>query len=494
MKWFEKTMLRILCVYLLICVADVLSVSIAFAACNHENEIMVDRQTYEQIPGNSKYHNMISWMHGFCPDCDTVTWGEERWMTNETEHNFSGNTCFLCGYTKGCSHNNSWPRISFSVGSKKDSDTHYIIGSGWYQCSDCGAHLDSIYMEQDAPHEFVNGVCECGYRKPSSSSGCTHNSTKRATGNKTYEPIEGNDTHHNVVTPYNTVCNSCGKTISTDKKIETALHSLSGNKCTVCGYSKSGGRVDQWNPSATATPYTSRSYTSSEIEISMYKGIATLSWSDTGNNGPYDVYWEMDSYECTDQVCYAEYSVRGKQLDVYGMIPGQNYYIEIYGENDFSIIETVRVPSASSFVDGRLKDSSIKTTIEYRYRPNDDTEYKSAKPLDNLKSTTMENGIPDGKRYGIRYTIRLPQLATTRYFETKKVFRAPNGFYMAEYNGEVEYSDFNNSSGSTRYWYCCGEEFFEELLDCCGYIPTGVYYVDLYWDGMLVNTNSFRVY
>lgn len=65
---------------------------------------------------------------------------------------------------------------------------------------------------------------------------------------------------------------------------------------------------------------------------------------------------------------------------------------------------------------------------------------------------------------------------------------------LAEYNGDITYSDFNNSaSGSYYYWYCCGENFFRQLLNVNGSIPAGKYYVDLYWDGMFVKTQSFEV-
>ena len=75
-----------------------------------------------------------------------------------------------------------------------------------------------------------------------------------------------------------------------------------------------------------------------------------------------------------------------------------------------------------------------------------------------------------------------------------KVFRAPNGFKLAENHGEITYNDFNNNKGgSYYYWYCSGETFFQRLLSTCGTIPAGTYYVDLYWDGMFVQSKSFVV-
>ena len=273
MKRLCKFTAFLLCACLLLCGSGT-----AFAACNHDNVDMLDRHTYTQIPGNSQYHNMITWMNWYCHDCNTYPWPEERWMTNETEHVFSGNTCYLCGYTKACSHSSTWPRIDFSVGGKKDDKLHYILGTGWQECSDCGAHLESIYMEQDAPHEFVNGVCECGYRQNNSASSCSHSSTKQVTGTKSYEWIAGNDSYHNVITPYSTMCSACGKTITSDQKKETALHSFSGNQCSVCGYRKSAGTTSS-GTNSTSTNFSPASSSASD----SYRQCPSCGWK-TDNN------------------------------------------------------------------------------------------------------------------------------------------------------------------------------------------------------------------
>jgi hypothetical protein len=196
----------------------------------------------------------------------------------------------------------------------------------------------------------------------------------------------------------------------------------------------------------------------------------------------------------TKQYTYKITGISGKSRTVYDVIPGQRYKVVVKDKNGNSSSATVSIPKASDFSDGKLKQTSVSITIEGRYRPSNSTDYKNAQQV-TLIAKNMTNGIRNkGYQFGVRYQINFPQLASTRTFNTMKVFRAPNGFQLAENNGEVTYSDFNNyAGGSYCYWYCSGEEFFRQLLNLNGSIPAGKYYVDLYWDGMFVKTQSFEV-
>ena len=107
-----------------------------------------------------------------------------------------------------CSHPNTWPRIGFSVGGPKDSYSHYVYGNGWYECSDCGAHVEPIYLEQEAAHVFnSSGKCtDCGYQKAS----CSHEFQEISSSRYTYKQISGNSAKHMLTCYVTWSCPDCG--------------------------------------------------------------------------------------------------------------------------------------------------------------------------------------------------------------------------------------------------------------------------------------------
>ena len=50
-----------------------------------------------------------------------------------------------------------------------------------------------------------------------------------------------------------------------------------------------------------------------------------------------------------------------------------------------------------------------------------------------------------------------------------------------------------NGGTQTLWFYLTGERFFKYLYRNTGTIPAGDYRVDLFWDGMWVNTSTFKV-
>ena len=339
-------------------------------------------------------------------------------------------------------------------------------------------------------HSFnSNGKCTtCGYQKSSSS--CSHSRTKEVVTDKKYEIIEGNDRQHSVVTHYNKVCTQCNKTISDDKKTQVAAHTFSGNTCTVCGYSKAGSATRR--PTATATPRpsntSSRGSNSSAITFDSYvqadDGVYTISWHGSLVT-PYKIVYTPSS----GGEVLSNSSVYGNSYTTKWMIPGMEYTITLTDATGVTVTGTVNVPRAESFRDGNLTANKIEILISPRYtKPG-----YAPVHVQSFNASTMEANMTNkGWTYGLFYRINLSSFTGDRTYLQTVVFRAPNGYnYMWTASTQTYYY-----GGSDMYWRwkIMGEDFFEELLDEFDRIPTGKYYVDLYWDGMLVDSSSFQVY
>ncbi|MGN0762819.1 MAG: hypothetical protein ACI4MK_05505 [Aristaeellaceae bacterium] len=256
---------------------------------------------------------------------------------------------------------------------------------------------------------------------------------------------------------------------------------------------------------APATPKTTSGSTSSRTfdinpGITADSGRFTITWEDSANAAPYQLKYQYVDESATATQCnfWASTSEKdsttsSKSYTFLYLIPGKTYKFTVTDCNGAKTSRVMTLPTPSSFVDGKLKASSIKVSLEYRYMESG-MSYQDAKSLSRLNATEMMTNMTNsGHRYGLYYRINLPQLATSREFFTSIVFYAPNGFAEAETAGDVSYSSFNNASGSYRYWYCAGASFFDHLYEKNGIIPTGTYRVELYWDGMLVNTTTFTV-
>lgn len=256
---------------------------------------------------------------------------------------------------------------------------------------------------------------------------------------------------------------------------------------------------------APATPKTTSGSTSSRTfdinaGVTADNGRYTITWEDSANAAPYQLTFQYVDESSTAVQCNfmagpteKDSSTSSKSFTFLHLIPGKTYKFTVKDCNGVKTSRTITLPAPSSFVDGKLKSSSVKSSWKYRYLESG-ADYQDAKELNKFSAAEMmANMSNSGYRYGLYYRIDLPQLAKSREFFTSIVFYAPNGFAEAEASGDVSYSSYNNASSSYHYWYCAGAGFFDHLYEKNGTIPTGTYRVELYWDGMLVNTTTFNV-
>ena len=252
-------------------------------------------------------------------------------------------------------------------------------------------------------------------------------------------------------------------------------------------------------PKPTATPTPARTFEISS-NVTTDTGRYTITWEDSANAGPYQLTYQYvdessNAVQCNFWAGPSEKdsTTTSKSYTYLYLIPGKTYKFTVEDSKGVKTSRVITLPTPSSFVDGKLKSSSIKVSWKYRYMESG-MAYEDARSLSKFSAAEMMTSMTNsGYRYGLYYRIDLPQLAKSRNFYTTIAFYAPNGFASAEVSGDTSYFSFNNASGSYCAWHCAGTGFFDLLYEKNGTIPTGTYTVELYWDGMFVKSTTFTV-
>ena len=246
-------------------------------------------------------------------------------------------------------------------------------------------------------------------------------------------------------------------------------------------------------PTPSPSPTPSRNF-AIDAHVIVANGKVTVNWKDSQNLGPYKV-----AFQCTGgtarQVSFwgasdeSTSTTSSKFFTFTRLIPGNSYLVKVYDKNGTMITREITVPKADSFVDGKLKASSMSVTLTPKYRNSQNTVCN----LSSFSHTEMEKYLKEGTRsYGVRYDITVPKLASAREYFEQLVFYSPDGFVLVEYAGNDDYT--NTSGSSNYYWSCIGDTFFSYLYEFNGAIPTGTYRIELYWNGMLAQKRTFTVH
>lgn len=157
----------------LICILMfVFPVSIASAACAHENWTGVGDAGayYEYAQFTDTHHWRTVTFEFICLDCGYSYW--EQWNTDYFPHEFAGDTCTLCGYTRGqvivCTHG-GWCDGEYWDAYEKYSDTKHIkITNVDWKCLSCGDEWTEEKSRVQEAHEFSGNKCTlCGYNRSS---------------------------------------------------------------------------------------------------------------------------------------------------------------------------------------------------------------------------------------------------------------------------------------------------------------------------------------
>ena len=229
--------------------------------------------------------------------------------------------------------------------------------------------------------------------------------------------------------------------------------------------------------------------------VSYSTGITRFSWDVSGADADtYKVYAEVVGNGNSKQLLMYLGETSNHTFQTKHCVPGLTYQLTIRdGSNNILDQRNVTVPSADIFEDGKLKNTSIKITIEPRMLKAGDMINKDTKKVKNLKAADIMAGIDDNSAsYGVKYTMKMPQLVKGRSFFVTIVFESPEGFVYVWYADDMEFERVNRGY-QTIWFYMAGSDFFSELYRVTGEVPIGKYNIYAFWDGMWVNKIDFNV-
>ena len=221
-------------------------------------------------------------------------------------------------------------------------------------------------------------------------------------------------------------------------------------------------------------------------------GTTTIRWDVSGSEpGETYVIVENIDYGDTSQAIFSVRDISGHRARSDQFVPGHHYRVTLM-DGQYNSLDSREyvLPWVDTFQDGKLKNTSVKISIETRkYTP--EKGYKK----NNLSAAAIKDAIADGyssEVYGVKYQMRMPTLGKERNYFVTLVFESPFGFIWVERATDITFERVNNGY-QTLWWELVGGNFFSELYDRTKEIPTGKYQVHLFWDGMWVNTSTFKV-
>ena len=176
------------------------------------------------------------------------------------------------------------------------------------------------------------------------------------------------------------------------------------------------------------------------------------------------------------------------------MIPGKSYKVIVTDGIFRTLAEKVyKMPDPVDFEDGKLKTNSVKVSMEPVSLKKGKKRDKNTKKVKELKRSEIEEGLEDDSiYYGLKYTMKMPQLKKAREFFVTIAFESPDGFLYTVIADDLTF-DRVNGGYQTIWFYMIGDSFFSSMYKTTGKIEKGKYQVHLFWDGMWVNTSTFKV-
>ena len=235
--------------------------------CTHDN---TEKRIYEEAvyyPKDASGHiKKTSYRENlYCTDCQELLHTLRAWSEESDEaHEFHDGTCYLCKYKSGCEHPASRTETEHGDATVLSGDEtgHVLLGDVFTCeiCTVCGGVLSKKTehgVRSVEPHEFVNGVCYCGYQEA-----CPHTeTTEKWYFDLLLEPrmlvSRGPDGHSysGSVVRYQE-CTQCGAALSpvvSPGMVMESPHEFSQDVCKICGYKRLPATPTP-EPTATPTP------------------------------------------------------------------------------------------------------------------------------------------------------------------------------------------------------------------------------------------------
>ncbi len=239
---------------------------------------------------------------------------------------------------------------------------------------------------------------------------------------------------------------------------------------------------------------------SGETEVTLKKikynaGKTTISWKTEGEEPEsYTVTYKLVDNGTAPQITFRMDGITKHSLETWDFLPGKKYEVTVW-DPFYSMLakRTYTVPEAEEFVDGKLKATSVKISVEPVKMKYGGNEKKDPKKIKALKASEIIDGIKNQTmEYGVKYTMKMPRLAKARSFFVTIAFESPDGYIIVDRAGDLTF-DRVNGGYQTLWLSIAGNRFFNYMYRQREEIPTGTYKIHLFWDGMKVQTQSFKV-
>ena len=229
--------------------------------------------------------------------------------------------------------------------------------------------------------------------------------------------------------------------------------------------------------------------------VSFEDGHTRISWDVTGEEASnYMVIIQPVNNGDVDQQMVKVGETTKHSIKTDDMIPGKSYKVMVWDGLFRTLAEKVyTMPDPVDFKNGKLTPNSVKISLDPVSLASGKKRNKHTKKVKSLKVDDIEAGLEDDSMaYGLKYTMKMPQLKKTREFFVQIAFESPNGFLSTVIADDVTFDRVNNGY-QTIWFYMIGDSFFSNLYKTTGKIEKGKYKIYLFWDGMWVNTSTFKV-
>lgn len=256
------------------------------------------------------------------------------------------------------------------------------------------------------------------------------------------------------------------------------------NYCYSCGAKQSGGSTSSGSSSSGA------SVSTSGLKITGITnngdGTVTIRWNDSAADSPYTVYSlqkftnNFDSDLNADVgvfICTENVTSRMTVLD--SLVPGQDYWLIVEDSDGDYVYKDYDGGSLPRFY-----EFNTDISIQLKYRRNNAYEEVtsfSASDFNRNRANTT---------YGAYIRLDYPQLARARQYRYMVSITNPAGDVVTDSLGDMDLS----RGRSYTYWTYYSLDWYLGLMaDNYGTLPLGTYTWSLYYDGLFVGSQTFRV-
>lgn len=215
-------------------------------------------------------------------------------------------------------------------------------------------------------------------------------------------------------------------------------------------------------------------------------GSLQVTWTDGGNNGPYNLYVlqkRSNSYSADmnhvvpAQMCQEGVYTTSAVANL--VVPGNDYWIIVEDKNGNT---TYKAYDGGTMP--RFNEFDVEADINLKYRR--DNAYEEVYAFSASDIARYQNSTS----YGARIDLDYPQLARERQYTMLIAITNPNGDVIVDQCSE----DILYRGNYNYYWnFYTFDEYFAIMVDAYGTMPTGTYTWSLYYDGLYVTSDSFRI-